>query len=82
MIKSKYLPRLENLLKIKESNLSAIQSNLLANNPKTKVKKGFAQLSKKNKVVSIDELEIHDNFELQSDTFVIKAKVLEIKNKL
>ena len=79
ILKSRFLPKLENIIKIKSSDLKALESNLVANNPKTKIKKGFAQLSKGKKVVSLEELQKNDSFELQSDNLIVKAKVLEIK---
>lgn len=79
LVKSRFLPKLENILHIKSSELNALESNLVANNPKTKLKKGYAQLSKGKKVVAIEELQEEDSFELQSDNLIVKAKVLEIQ---
>ena len=64
------------LLNTKEQQLKHTQNMLLSNNPKLKTKKGYAQLSKNNKVIELQNLEVEDVFELQDANTQIKAKVL------
>jgi len=67
------------LLNTKEQQLKHTQNMLLSNNPKLKTKKGYAQLSKNNKVIELQNLEVEDTFELQDANTQIKAKVLTKK---
>jgi exodeoxyribonuclease VII large subunit len=53
---------------------------LESNHPKFKIKKGFAQISKEKKVIELSELQMNDEFELQSDTVRICAKVMKKEN--
>jgi len=59
----------------KQNQLNNLNNMLESNNPKLKTKSGFAQISKNKKVIDISELEINDNFEVQSDKVYISAKV-------
>ncbi|MDQ7067050.1 MAG: exodeoxyribonuclease VII large subunit [Sulfurimonas sp.] len=59
-----------------EEQLLGVEKTLQLNNPKYKTKTGFAQLSKNSKVIDIDSLEVDSEFNLQSDTVFIKAKVI------
>ncbi|MDQ7042573.1 MAG: exodeoxyribonuclease VII large subunit [Sulfurimonas sp.] len=59
-----------------EEQLLGVEKTLQLNNPKYKTKTGFAQLSKNSKVIDIDSLEVDSEFNLQSDTVFITAKVI------
>ena len=49
---------------------------LESNNPKFKVKKGFAQISKNKKIIDISSLKENDEFNLMNDKIIIDAKVI------
>ena len=65
-----------------QNQLTNLKKMLESNNPKFKNKKGFAQLSQNAKVVDINSLNIGDEFEAQSATIRVKAKVLTKENIL
>lgn len=68
---------IDNLLKHHEQKLDNLTKMLENNNPKLKSKKGFAQVSKDNKVVELSVLEIDDVFEAMDNELKISAKVLQ-----
>ncbi len=70
----------ESQLNIAQNQLTNLKKTLESNNPKFKSKKGFAQLSQNAQVVDINSLNIGDEFEAQSATVVLKAKVLTKEN--
>ena len=78
-IKNRYPYTIERVVQNKSSQLENIKSSLASNHPKLKVKKGFAQISKEEKVIDIALLCEGDTFEAQSDRVVITAQVLEKK---
>ncbi len=72
----------ESQLNLAQNQLLNLQKTLESNNPKFKSKKGFAQLSQNAQVIDIDSLSVGDEFEAQSASVVIKAKVLTKENIL
>ncbi len=76
-IKSRYPLAINAVLNLKQSQLINLTKMLESNNPKFKSKSGFAQLSQNDKVIDISSLEKEDIFEVQSDEFSIKAKVID-----
>ncbi len=72
----------ESQVNLAQNQLLNLQKTLESNNPKFKSKKGFAQLSQNAQVIDIDSLSIGDEFEAQSATVVLKAKVLTKENIL
>lgn len=67
----------ETQLRLKEEQIINLQKALESNNPKFKTKTGFAQLSQNNKVIDIASLEVDEEFEVQSDALLVRAKVLK-----
>jgi len=67
---------INSVMNSKQNQLNNALKNLESNNPKYKSKSGFAQLSRNNKVIDIDELHVEDTFELMSDKVTLSAKVL------
>ena len=76
-IKSRFPHVLDSIVNNKHNELANLHKMLESNNPKLKTKMGFAQISKNKKVIDISELEMNENFELQSDSVFINAKVLK-----
>lgn len=66
-------------LSLKQNQLLNLKKMLESNNPKFKVKSGFAQISKNSKVIDIALLNIDDIFDVQSDEISISAKVVDKK---
>ncbi|MDD2790091.1 MAG: exodeoxyribonuclease VII large subunit [Sulfurimonas sp.] len=75
--KNSFPNAIEIIFKLAQNQLSNLTKMLESNHPKFKIKKGFAQISKKNKVIDISELQNGDDFELQSDALRICAKVTQ-----
>ncbi|MDF1876406.1 exodeoxyribonuclease VII large subunit [Sulfurimonas sp. SAG-AH-194-L11] len=67
---------INNQLHIGQTQVDSLKKALEANNPKFKSKTGFAQLSQNSKVIDITTLNIGSEFEVQSDTILIHAKVI------
>jgi len=68
---------INSVLNLKQNQLSSVENMLKSNNPKYKVKNGFAQISKDKKVINLDTLEIDELFDIQSDKVFIGAKVIK-----
>lgn len=75
-ITSRFPHALDSIVNNKYNQLANLYKMLESNNPKLKAKTGFAQISKNKKVIDISELEVNENFELQSDSVFVSAKVL------
>ncbi len=67
------------LLNNNEKKLNFLLQNFQANNPSKKDKKGFVQLTKNNKIVSIKDLQEEDLITLQSSYCLVSCKVLSKK---
>ena len=80
-IKSRFPHVLDSIVNNKRNQLTNLYKMLESNNPKLKTKTGFAQISKNKKVIDIAELEVNENFELQSDTVFVSAKVLSKESR-
>ncbi|MCD4667109.1 MAG: exodeoxyribonuclease VII large subunit [Sulfurimonas sp.] len=80
-ISARFPHAIDSILNYKQSQLNNLNKMLESNNPKLKTKRGFAQISKNKKVIDISELNIDDNFEVQSDEIYISAKVIKKEEK-
>jgi len=69
------------VLQSKQYTLNSLQENYKNSDPKSRDKRGFAQIVKNNNVVALKELYIDDNFTLQDSNEIIEAKVLS-KSKM
>lgn len=78
-IKAGFPQAIESIVSNARARLSNLQKMLESNHPKFKSKKGFAQISKDEKVVDISELQESDVFEAQSASVIVRAKVLTVK---
>ncbi|WP_345992326.1 exodeoxyribonuclease VII large subunit [Sulfurimonas sp. HSL-1716] len=71
--------QIQTLFSQKQNRLDALRENLISSNPKNKVLSGFVQISKKSKVISLEDLHINDSFDLMNERLKITSKVIEIK---
>jgi exodeoxyribonuclease VII large subunit len=76
-LKQRFLDIFENVLKRKSLILENIKERYEINDPSKRLKTGYAQIVKDSKVIDISLLKKDEDFELQTPTTVIKAKVLE-----
>ncbi len=81
-LKQNYSYVVDNLLKVAQNQVQSLRKMLESSHPKFKVKKGFAQVSQNSQVISIESLDVDDEFELMSDTLKLSAKVLKKENIL
>ncbi len=81
-LKVSFTQAVEYRLNLAQNQLINLQKIVESNNPKFKDKKGFAQLSQNAQVVDIHSLNVGDEFEVQSTTVRLKAKVLTKENIL
>jgi exodeoxyribonuclease VII large subunit len=65
-------------LNIKKKRLQTLQENFLLNAPEKKDKKGFAQVTKDGKIVTLGELQKDDIFFLETSEIVAKSKIVDI----
>ncbi|MBA1433106.1 MAG: exodeoxyribonuclease VII large subunit [Epsilonproteobacteria bacterium] len=75
--KERFPHAIDSVVNLVQNQLLHLQKMLQSNHPKLKTKKGFAQISRNGVVIDIESLQEDDIFEAQSDTVVLKAKVLE-----
>ncbi len=75
-IKDHFPQTMDSIINLVQNQLIHLRKMLESNHPKLKTKKGFAQISCNNQVIDIEELEIGESFEAQSECVVIQAKVL------
>ncbi len=76
-IKARYPYVMQTIFSNQQNQLNNTLKMLESNNPKLKSKSGFAQISQDNKVIDLKELNINDDFKLQSDKIYISAKVIK-----
>ncbi|MGB3960772.1 MAG: exodeoxyribonuclease VII large subunit [Sulfurimonas sp.] len=76
-VKNAFPNAIDMLFKLAQNQVFNLTKMLESNHPKFKIKKGFAQISQNKKVIDISQLERDDDFELQSDTVRICAKVTQ-----
>jgi len=67
------------LLNQKQSLLNALQSNMIAQDPKSKVKKGFAQVVKGGRPVSLYNVSVGDEIELMDSDYTAVAEVKSVR---
>jgi len=78
-LKKQFISTFRHQLKIKEDNLRLIRDSFKINHPNKKDKKGFVQLTKDDKVISINEVELNDIVSLQSSKYILKTQVKDKK---
>lgn len=71
--------QMQSILTKKDNELILLKSTYNANKPIGKIKKGFAQISKANKIISLDDIKANDEFVLQDDNQIVQAKAIKTK---
>ena len=67
------------VLKIKNDDLNRLKNSFELNHPNKKDKKGFVQLTKNGKIISIELLKIKDTVWLESATTLLNCEVIDKK---
>ena len=77
--------RLENsffmILSKAQSQIDLLKSNFELNHPDKKDKNGFVQISKNNKITSLEKLQIGDEIELQTPKYIASCTLNKIKKQ-
>lgn len=69
-----------NFLVKKENSLKNLENLYFVQKPAKQLKEGFAQIVKNGKNTTLENIQVNDEFELQSPTLKIKVKALNIVN--
>jgi exodeoxyribonuclease VII large subunit len=75
-IRERFPHAVANKLNLAQNQLINLQKMLESNHPKFKTKKGFAQIIRNNQLIDVAQLEVGEQFEVQSESIVVEAKVL------
>lgn len=79
-IKGGFKSRFLHQLSIKSSKLNSLRASYQLNEPKKRDKRGFVQLTKSNKIYDISDLKKGEEFNIESSTLKIDAKVISVSN--
>jgi exodeoxyribonuclease VII large subunit len=79
ILKENLKRRFLHIIQNKQNNIVLLQESLKNAKESKKIKKGFAQISKDNKIISLEALHTDDLIELQNETVSIKALVKDKK---
>jgi len=64
-----------------QNSLDSLKSNYLLNHPEKKGKRGFVQILKDKKVISLEELKIGDTLELQTINVIANCKIINLSKQ-
>ncbi|RXJ99123.1 exodeoxyribonuclease VII large subunit [Arcobacter sp. CECT 8986] len=81
MLKLSFENRFSNIINSCQNSVNLLKNSFEHNNPKNKHKKGFVQISKDNKIVELENINIGDNISLQTPTYIATAKIENIKKQ-
>ncbi|MGB1227165.1 MAG: exodeoxyribonuclease VII large subunit [Poseidonibacter sp.] len=70
----------QNILKL-QNNIDLLKNNYELNHPNKKDKNGFVQISKENKIISLDNLQIGDIVSLQSPKYIATCVINNLKKQ-
>ncbi len=68
-------------LELFQNNIDSLKQNYIMNNPEKKELTGFVQISKDNKIISLENLKIDDILELQSPKTIASCKIISLKKQ-
>jgi exodeoxyribonuclease VII large subunit len=64
-----------------QNQIDLLKSNFELNHPDKKDKNGFVQISKENKIISLEDLKIGDELQLQTPKYIASCILKEIKKQ-
>lgn len=70
----------QNILKL-QNNIDLLKNNYELNHPNKKDKNGFVQISKENKIISLDNVQIGDIVSLQSPKYIATCVINNLKKQ-
>ncbi|MFV7789781.1 exodeoxyribonuclease VII large subunit [Aliarcobacter lanthieri] len=81
LLKSSFNSSFLQKIEIFQHSLDSLKSNYILNHPEKKEKNGFVQISKNNKIVSLEDLKIGDNLELQTVNVIADCKIINLSKQ-
>ncbi|WP_418185065.1 exodeoxyribonuclease VII large subunit [Aliarcobacter vitoriensis] len=81
LIKSSFNSSFSQKIQIFQNSLDNLKSNYVLNHPEKKEKNGFVQISKDNKIVSLEDLKIGDSLELQTVNIIADCKITNLSKQ-
>lgn len=72
--------QMKTVLQAKHLELKQLENAFTSQDPSLKNKKGFAQISKKGKLIDLESLIVGDEFEAMSDKIVITSEVKKVES--
>ena len=64
-----------------QNQVDLLKSNFELNHPNKKDKNGFVQISKNNKIISLEELQIGDKIELQTPKYIASCTLNSLEQQ-
>ncbi|WP_026803266.1 exodeoxyribonuclease VII large subunit [Aliarcobacter lanthieri] len=81
LLKSSFNSSFVQKIEIFQHSLDSLKSNYILNHPEKKEKNGFVQISKNNKIISLEDLKIGDNLELQTVNVIADCKIINLSKQ-
>jgi len=80
-LKLNYKNYLSQVISSKQTNLNSLKESFKHSHPDKKRLKGFAQISKENKLIELEEVQVDDTISLQTPQTIVYATVNSIKKQ-
>jgi exodeoxyribonuclease VII large subunit len=74
-----YNRTMQSIISKKDNELVLLKSSFVTNKPEAKMKRGYAQIVKDNKPISLDSIKAKDSFVLQDETKIVEAQAIKTK---
>jgi len=81
LLKSSFNSSFVQKIEFFQNSLDSLKSNYLLNHPQKKEKRGFVQILKDKKVISLEELKIGDTLELQTVNVIANCKITNLSKQ-
>ncbi|WP_418179286.1 exodeoxyribonuclease VII large subunit [Aliarcobacter lanthieri] len=81
LLKSSFNSSFVQKIEIFQHSLDSLKSNYILNHPEKKEKNGFVQISKNNRIISLEDLKIGDNLELQTVNVIADCKIINLSKQ-
>jgi len=78
-LKEQYNQIINQKIKIKQNTLNSIKKSYELNKPSNKDRYGFVQLTKENKIFSLEQVQENDNISLENSNTIVNCKVISKK---
>lgn len=75
-MKKQFDTRYSQVLRVKQNEIENLKRSYILNDPKNKDKKGFVQLSKDNKIISLEDVKVDQLISLQTSKLKVDCKIV------